>query len=126
VAGAVGLAIPVGDEVGDALIDVRVGASMAAPLTAGGGGLSDSDDRTFVLTADGQQYRPVQLLGRESRVWAEATTVFDRFHVGLELGLEHTSRGSVARARARDPLWNWVDKAEPPTPHATITLGWLF
>ncbi|MFK7926935.1 MAG: hypothetical protein AB8H79_02010 [Myxococcota bacterium] len=124
--GAAGFAVPLGDEIGDPLIDLRVGMSMAAPLSAGGGGLSDSYDREFTLTADGKLYGAPQLLGRESRIWGEATAVFDRLHIGVELGLEHISRGAVAKARAQDPLWNWVDEPEPPSPHATITVGGVF
>jgi hypothetical protein len=130
---AVGWALPLGEDIGDPLLDVRVGASVLVPLSAGGGLLAGSaDDRDFVLVVeDGCDvgdcvFGPAAVIGRETRAWAEGTLTVDHFVAGLELGLEHNARSAVTRARGRSPVWDTADLPEQADPYVRLTVGWMF
>lgn len=124
--GAAGIGVPLGDEIGDPLLDLRLGGSLAAPIMAGGGRLADDEFRDFALTVDDQLFEPTGFVGREARVWGEATAVFDRLSVSVEIGLEHTARSAISRARAESDSWDWVDEPAVAEPHGAITVGWVF
>ncbi|TVQ94076.1 MAG: hypothetical protein EA397_02905 [Deltaproteobacteria bacterium] len=124
---AVGWATPLRDTPEAALLDVRLGGSLAMPITAGGGRLSiSSEDRAFALTVDDDVFSPSGLLGRESRAWVEGTLIHRRLIFGLEVGLEHNARSAVRRARAGSPNWNIEDTPERVAPHAAVQFGLLF
>ena len=54
-AASAGFALPFGDAPSDPLLDLRVGASMAFPVSAGGGALA-GQDRDLVLTVENQSF----------------------------------------------------------------------
>lgn len=123
---SVGWAIPLGDAVDDPLIDVRLGGSWAVPASAGGGRLASEAERDFVLTVDDQTFGSAGIVGREVRTWLGADVLLDGLTVGAEVGLEHTARSAVARARARSESWDVQDVPEQIDPHVRVTVGWTF
>jgi len=124
--GAFGVAVPIGEEIGDPLVDLRLGASLGAPLFASGGGLADPDHRAWALTVDDVTYDPVDLLGRETRVWGEATFTVDHLRVGARLGFQHAARSRVMKARATSESWDVLDQPETVDPLAQLTVGVVF
>lgn len=128
---AVGWAMPFGDEIGDPMLDVRIGGSVLQPVAAGGGLLS-SDLRDEVLTVeegcDGADcsFAATGWIGRETRAFAEGTFTVDHFVAGVELGLEHNARSPITRARARSPRWDTQDVPETADPYVRVTVGWMF
>jgi hypothetical protein len=124
---AVGWATPLSDDPGSALLDARLGASVAMPFAAGGGRLAaGEEDRAFALTVDDRTFRPAGLVGRESRAWIESTLTWRHLVIGAELGLEHNARSAVRRARAASPTWGVADVPEKVAPHAAVTVGVIF
>lgn len=124
---AVGWATPLGEAPDSALLDVRLGASLAMPISAAGGRLGlGAEDRAFALTVDDDVFTPAGLLGRESRAWVEGTLVHKRLILGLEVGLEHNARSAVRRARGASPTWDVEDRPERVAPHAALQVGVIF
>lgn len=123
---AIGWAAPLADTPTAALLDVRLGASLALPVTAGGGRLSNLEDYPWVLEIDDQTYRPAQLTGRETRAWIEGNLTYKRLILSAELGLEHNARSAVRRARIDSPDWDVTDTPEKVAPHIAIQVGAIF
>jgi hypothetical protein len=124
--GAVGLAIPIGGEVGDPLIDVRLGGSWAIPVAAAGGLVGGAEPPSWLLTVDGTEYQASDLVGREARGWVEGTATWGAWFAGAQVGLEHNARSTIARARALSPDWEVSDIPEKVAPHAQVTVGFVF
>mgnify|MGYP004174200373 FL=1 len=124
--GDFGVAMPFGEEVGDPLLDLRFGASIAAPAFASGGQLSDPDDRAWALTVDDQTFAPTGLLGRETRAWGDAAFSVDNLRVGLMLGFHHRARSAVVKARAGSENWDVLDQPETIDPLVQLTVGAQF
>lgn len=123
----IGWATPLSDSPTSALLDVRLGASLAAPISAGGGRIGrGADDRAFALTVDDEVFRARGLLGRESRAWLEGNLIHRRLVLSAEIGLEHNARSAVRRARGASPNWGVADVPEKVAPHAAIQIGVLF
>jgi hypothetical protein len=124
---AVGLAVPFGDDLGDPLLDVRLGTSWALPVSTGGGTMSGpAVDREWTLTVDDRTYSSRALIGRESRAWVEAGLIWGQFTVQAELGLEHNAHSAITRARADSPDWDIILEPEAVQPHARLMLGVVF
>lgn len=124
--GAFGVALPFGEEIGDPLLDLRLGGSVASPLVVSGGRLDDPDFRDFALTVDDKTFREEQLAGRESRLWGEATFTVDHFRVGVDLGFNHRARSAIQRARAESPNWEVLDQPQPVDLLGRVTVGAIF
>lgn len=124
--GAFGLAIPIGEAPEDPLVDVRVGASVLLPVHASGGGVGQAEVRDDLLTIDDVAYRPVDLLGRETRVWGEGTVNVGHLRVGALLGLHHRARSVHRAALARSPDTTVSDGAYPVTFLGQLRVGVVF
>jgi hypothetical protein len=123
----IGWATPLSDRPTSALLDVRLGGSIAVPITAGGGRIGRGDeDRAFALTVDDRTFGSAGLVGRETRAWVEGNVTWRRLIVTGELGLEHNARSAVRRARAASPSWDVVDAPERVAPHAAVLVGVIF
>lgn len=90
--GAFGVAVPFGEAPEDPLLDLRFGASVLAPLAAGGGQLGNETVRELALTVGDETFASYDTVGRESRAWGEGTVSFDQFRVGLTVGMHHRAR----------------------------------
>jgi len=123
----IGWATPLADSPTSALLDVRLGASLVSPISAGGGRLARGpEERAFALTVDDETFRAAGLLGRESRAWIEGNLIHRRLVLSAEIGLEHNARSAVRRARGASPNWGVADVPEKVAPHAAIQVGVIF